>query len=170
MKIVIATPLFPPDTAPSARYAKELAARLAKSHEVTVVAYARHPERTPGVRIESVDKGLFLPFRLASFFFALFRATTGADLLIVENGPSAELPALGVILFRKIRVLYSASDADARRHAGFFSRSLSRRAEKVHESFPPARPEILPFSPYPEDAMRSYEERWSLHLRDLIPA
>ena len=171
MKIVIATPLFPPDTAPSAQYAKELAARLAHDHAVTVVAYGHLPESESGVRIIAIEKSLMLPLRVISFFLSLLRVTKNADLLIVENGPSAEVPALLVSWLRPMRLIYSVSDRRARlksaasRFSRMLGKRLSSRAGKIVESIPGERPEILPFSPRPIAAFAAWEAEWDRHLR-----
>ena len=56
MKIVLATPLYPPDTEPTALYC-ELAKRLGqeKHHQVTIVTYGA-PRTNTWVAIIAVDK------------------------------------------------------------------------------------------------------------------
>lgn len=74
MKIVLATPLYPPDIAAPALYVKELAKRIATLHDVTIVAYANLPETMPEVRMIAVSKRQPLPLRLLTYFAALIRS------------------------------------------------------------------------------------------------
>ena len=85
MRILIATPLFPPDTAPAAVYAKELAARLSGLHEVSVVAYSYIPEQVPGAQIHAVSKRQPVPIRITAFMAALFQKARHADILFPDS-------------------------------------------------------------------------------------
>ncbi len=172
MRILIATPLYPPDIAAPAPYVKELAARLAGSHHVTVIAYGELPEPVAGVRIIGVSKRRRLPVRLFLYFLALFRAAWSADLVYAENGASVELPAaLASFLLRAPLVLHLGDEA-ARKKAehgllaliGRFARARARRL--IHD-VPESRPEILPFHPYPHASFAEYERSWKEHLGTL---
>lgn len=176
MKIVLATPLYPPDIAESAAYVKELATRLRKEHDVTIVAYAHIPERVPGVAIVTVEKRQPLPLRLTAYFGALWRASRGADILFVENGASVELPAALVSLFRGQQLTMHLGDIPAYnrsekkltlRMIGHFARA---RSHAVIAESPLERPEILPFVPLPTEAQATYEASWGAHLATLATA
>lgn len=170
MKIVLATPLYPPDIAEPAPYVKELARRLSKSHRVTVVAYGRLPERIPGVAIIAIDKRRPLPLRLLSFWSALRRAGRDADVVYAENGSSVELP---LIFTAGTPCILHIGDRRAHAHA---KRSFLRkiievaafsRARNVRTNTPPAYPEIHPLEPEPIDALRKWEHAWELHIAEL---
>lgn len=169
MKIVLATPLYPPDIGEPAPYAKELARRLATAHTITVVAYAHIPENVEGVRMVSVDKRKPLPIRLMAYTLALYRAAREADCIYSENGPSVELPVSIVsFLTRKPLVVHLGDRAArARTNRNLIHRAIYRiflgRAREVIEDIPPARPEILPFTPYPAEAFAAYESAWMRH-------
>ncbi|MES2668693.1 MAG: glycosyltransferase [Patescibacteria group bacterium] len=170
MRIVIATPLYPPDIALPAPYVKELARRLAYTHDVTVVAYGRYPEAIPGVRILVASKRYPLPIRLVAFFQLLLRAAKDADALIIENGPSVELPASVLALLTPIRLVMHVGDRDAHERArvsemlGRIERFAQDRAHAVISDLPEPAPEILPFDEPSLGSFKGYEASWEAHL------
>jgi len=95
MKILMATPLYPPEIGGPATYTKELAERLRDSHEIKILAYtARNPEHIDGVKLIFVDKLKFLPYRLFRFFMAAYNSSKGMDVIYVQNAVAAGLPAV----------------------------------------------------------------------------
>jgi len=100
MRIVIATPLYPPDLAEPAQYVKELATRLKGTHRVTVVTYAHIPEEVPGVHIISTSKQRPLPVRLLLYTLLLLRACRGGEVLYAQSGSSVGLPVMIVQFLR----------------------------------------------------------------------
>lgn len=170
MRILVATPLFPPEIAGPAPYVKELVTRLAKEHEVTLLAYTHLPEGVPGVRIIVVDKHRALPLRLAHFLIALLRALRHADALLAVNGMAVELPLTLATLVSTRPVIVLRADPAATKRAqterlpGLCARSARARARTCIESFPLSRPEIIPFEPYPSVAFAQYEQSWRDHL------
>jgi hypothetical protein len=174
MKIVLATPLFPPDIAEPATYIREIALRLAtRKHQVVVATYGRLPEEIPGVSIVAVDKRMPLPLRIFSFFFALKRALRDADALFAENGPSTELVAGLLARVTRVPLIAHLGDARAlaRSESGLIpSLTLSfftRGACLVLREPPQERPEILPFSPRPEAELSAYEAWWTKHIETI---
>lgn len=173
MKVVLATPLYPPEIVPPAPYVKELAKRLARLHDVTIVAYARLPEKVPGARIIGVNKRRPLPLRLLSYFFALLGAARRADIIYAMNGASVELPATLVTFITGRPLVFHIGDTAAHERVkrSRLLRAIERlafsRAKEIVTDAPAARPEILPFEPYPADAVAAYERSWEAHLRAL---
>lgn len=173
MRIVLATPLYPPDIAEPAPYVKELATRLATLHTVTVVAYTRFPEKIPGVTILAVDKRQALPLRLLAYFWTLYRVSGYTDIFYAQNGASVEVPLLILSFIKKIRLYFCIGDRHA--HTRTLShpllrsieRATSSRAKRVVETLPPARPEIIPLESYPTEAMNAYQQAWTEHLHTL---
>ncbi len=102
MKIVVATPIYPPEIGGPATYTKELCERLHVSHQITVVAYTNTRESFPGTQLISVHKNSPLPRRLFKYFIALLKATRDADVLYVQNAMAAGLPAAFVSLIRRV--------------------------------------------------------------------
>lgn len=88
MKLVIATPLYPPDIGGPATYAQTLEVELGK-HGVTVIVVSFHTVR-------------HLPKGIAHLVYMvkLFRALAGADLLLALDPVSVGLPAALMALFR----------------------------------------------------------------------
>lgn len=174
MKILIVTALFPPDIAPPAPYAKELAKRLLEKHEVTLLTYARLPEEVPGVRIIAVNKRLPLPTRLALFTVKFFLAARKADVIYIENGASVELSAGIVSMLTRKPVLIHMGDIAADTRAAkkpFLARIqkfVKSRARDVVTDVPLERPEILPFSPPPMQAQEAYRASWDTHIKKLL--
>ncbi len=173
MKIVIATPLYPPDIAPPAPYVKELARRLAHAHHVTIVAYGSLPEQVPGVQIIAVPKNRLLPVRLTAYTYQLLRAAWQADVVYEQNGASVELPAIAVAILTRTPFILGLTDMSAHERAkrsrmlGMIERIAIALARKTIKEMPHRRPEILPFGPKPEQALAAYEASWSTHLTHL---
>lgn len=92
MKIVIATPIYPPEIGGPATYTKELCERLAHTHDITVITYTNSADAFPNTRLVPVGKGRPLPIRLAVFFIKLLRAAKGAEVIYVQNAMAAGLP------------------------------------------------------------------------------
>lgn len=174
MKIVVATPLYPPDRAEPALYVKELVRRLSANHTVTVVAYGTHLEKVPDVAMIAVNKQRPLPLRLLAFYDALRRAVRGADLLIIENGASVELPAGILARMTPLPLVIHRGDITAHAHAKqramltHIERFVEQKALRVVDDRPLPRPEILPFGERPTEALAASEESWTRHLRTLL--
>lgn len=192
MKILIATPLYPPDIAPSAQYVKELASRLKDNHSVTILAYNHIPEEIPGVRIIAIEKNQPLFIRLFHYVLSLYKEAKVSDCVYVQNGPSIEFPLILVTPFLHIPFFLRLGDETALSHATrekFHARLLKwamRQAhsiithnessaynslhtsytprEKIHDmKRPHTRPEVLPFKAFPTEALDDYEASWKEH-------
>jgi len=152
MRIVIATPLYPPEIAGPAPYIKELARRLSKDTEVTIVAYARLPEQVPGVHIIAVDKRRPLPLRLFAYLRALARAARDADAIYAINGASVELPVLIVSFFSRTPLFFGIGDRVAHERAKkrllflFLERIAFARSRGMISKFPWPRPKSFRLS------------------------
>lgn len=175
MKIVIATPLYPPDIAPSAQYVKELAKRLVKrGYSITIIAYARIPEKVPGAQILTVNKNRPLPLRMFAYLFALWRAARATDIIYAQNGPSVELPIAFVSLAIRTPIIVGISDKDAYKRTRenmilkFINNFIINRARKTITDMPMERPEILPFTAQPTREQETYRLSWENHIRALI--
>jgi len=173
MKVLICTPLYPPDIEPCALYTQELARRLAETHEVTVLTYGLLPEPTERVQIIGVNKEYVLPVRLARYAQKLFTLSRGADAIIVENGPSVEFPVLLVALFFGMRSIFHESDVRAqtvreRNPVHTFVHTLVRERSSAHLFGKlPERPEIMPFEEPPTSLQAVYESEWTTHLAEV---
>lgn len=92
MKIIIATPIYPPEIGGPATYTKELCERFAHTHDITVITYTNSADAFPNTHLVPVGKGRPLPIRLAVFFVKLLRASKGTDIIYVQNAMAAGLP------------------------------------------------------------------------------
>lgn len=176
MKIAIATPLYPPDTAPAALYAKDLARRLCSEHEVSVLAYSYIPEEVAGVRTIPVSKRAPLAVRVITYIRTLRQGARTCDGILAINGASVELPLIVLSYTTRIPYVLVMRDIEASERArrsimlSMLESLAKRRAKRVITSCPPTRPEILPLDPYPKEAMEAYEAAWQQHVRDLTDA
>ena len=173
MKIVLATPLYPPDIAEPAPYIKELANRLKNEHEVTIVTYGNLPEKIEGVKIISVSKHTPLPVRLFSYTVTLMKAAWSADVLYAQNGPSVELPVSFVTVLLRKRLVFRIGDKVAHEYAKkhHWRRQIEgvavKHAEVIFNDSPLSRPEILPLESYPATAFDAYQTSWGKHVAEL---
>ncbi|HNU96679.1 MAG TPA: glycosyltransferase family 4 protein [Candidatus Portnoybacteria bacterium] len=117
MKIIIATPLYPPEIETLSFYIKSLAAKLCKKHEVTIVAYASTAEKIPGVKLITISKRQPLLMRFLRYLFALLETSKHADIIYVQNSVTAGLPAIIVKFFRKIPVILNFAENEAWKRA-----------------------------------------------------
>ena len=175
MRILIVTPLYPPDTAGHAPYVKELAKRLSSKHEICILIYGYIPEHVSGATIVTIQKKLFAPLRLFQYTYTLWKLSSTADVVYVQNGASVELPTLVVSLLSGTRFILRLADLNALRTATtqrfhkqllllvcqfvqavlidqqvqlpLFARIQKSKIVKI--AFPQERPEILPFTSYP---------------------
>ena len=173
MKIILATPLYPPDIAEPAPYVKELAKCLKSLHGVTIVTYGGIPEKVEGVNIVSVSKKQPLPIRLLLYTFVLWKATRGAEIIYAQNGPSTELPVGVVSLITGKPVIFHIIDKTSHQRASknrllnSIENFVFKRAKKIITETPLPRPEILPFNARPEEEILKYEESWEKHINEL---
>ncbi|QQR64901.1 hypothetical protein IPH92_05125 [Candidatus Kaiserbacteria bacterium] len=198
MRILLVTPLYPPDIAGPAPYVKELATRLDGAHTITILAYSHIPEIVSGVAIVTVEKRFPAPIRMSIFAWKLRTLLKETDVVYLQNGPSVEVPFTFVSLFSHIPSVLRLGDSVALTHAvhnRLFRMILIVAMRRVHllitpENIPPEietliqdpklsqkcicihnpdiRPEIHPFHEYPQSAFLAYEASWEKHITSLI--
>ena len=105
MKIVIATPLYPPEIAEPALYIKELAHRLCEKHDVQVIAYTKQKQVETCPQVIPVDKRAPLIIRLFNFTGALWKASKAADYIFAESALASAIPAMAIGYVRRIPVM-----------------------------------------------------------------
>ncbi len=187
MKILIVTPLYPPDIASHAPYVKDLAFRLKSSHTVSILTYNFIPEKIEGVTIHTIQKRLSTPIRIFKFTKLLFALAKENDLLYIQNGPSVELPLMLVSLLNKIPYFVRDGDPQASSFAQSHSwyknlhsfvkrnaKGIVCHTEKQNGLFVLTnkaegllKPEIIPYEEKPLQAIAQYEENWYAHLLEL---
>jgi glycosyltransferase involved in cell wall biosynthesis len=174
MKILILAPLFPPDTGAPASYVKELSARLALAHRVTLFLYGYLPETVSGVTIHAIDKRKSLFVRLFAFTRSLFSETDTPDLILVNNAPSIELPFLLYYFFKKPTFVLLISDPLATKQStrGVYARihrALLKRAFRTItvEEVTYQKDEILPFVTFDTAKEEKRVAWWETHIMTL---
>lgn len=176
MRILVLSPLFPPDTSDSAKYVKLLALRLTEANvDVTILLYGFLPESTPADTI-AIDKRKNPLFRIFHFTLTLFRVGNKYDRIVINNGPSVELPLfLYLLLFRK-EVVLCLSDTETRHtgERGWYSllhKLLRKKVEKTIEM--PDNNTHLPITVHPFKEVSDYIKKahdtwWDNHVNDVI--
>jgi hypothetical protein len=171
MRYLIATPLFPPDTAPAAAYSKELARRTcASGAEVTVLLYGHLPESVPRATLTPIDKRRSAPLRLIAFTWKLIANLRAADHCLAINGPSTELPLLFASYLTRTPLTLIVCDTPATaRWYRFLHQRLRARAARVitADAHDYLRPEIMPLEARPVAALAHYDTLWQHHCQDL---
>jgi len=173
IKIIIVTPLYPPEIAEPAPYVKELAKRLTKKHQVNIVFYGHLPEKVPGASFIRTDKRLPLPLRLLYFTIALWKTAINADIIYAENGASVELPAGIVALITRRPLIVHIGDPAANKKAKknlllkYIKHFAMIEAQEVINDMPLPRPEIIPFVPKPQAEFDKYKKSWNAHIRKI---
>lgn len=175
MKILILSPLFPPDTGAPASYVKDLAERLAGEYDTTLLVYGYLPENVTGASISTVDKRALLPLRLLSYTKSLLQQSDH-NLVIVNNAPSIELPLLLVSLFKKNVYILIESDPIALKASkrGWYKvlhKIVQDRSKKIvvlAEETNYKKAEILPFVEFDAASEARRQTWWSTHLNHLL--
>src|SRR3989344_3161628 len=148
MKIILATPLYPPEISNTASYVKELAKILSSKHEIIVLTYGYMPEKVRGVRIYTINKNKPLPVRLFLYFLALWQISKGTDIIYAQNGASVELPIAIISMLRRIPVVLSFSDSEAYLRASqkgimrFIENLVIKKSASVVKDVPVRKPII----------------------------
>lgn len=191
MKILVLTPLFPPDTAPLAEYVKTLAKELAPTNDLTILHYGTLPEAVPGVKFISIEKRSFAPLRIIRFTRTLMKIRTHFDVIYAQNGPSVEIALLFLSFFtrqryflrigdeaalsssnasrfRRICLQYVVEKADTVIVSEHIASDLFDAIDPTYIDNPETKPEILSYEPYPTHAMETYTRSWQQHIEALL--
>lgn len=170
MDTLIVSPLFPPDAAAAARYAKELARR---TDEVRLLVFGHLPEGVPGVTIDTIDKRRSAPARILLMTFALLRQVRQVDRVWLLNGPSVEFPMLLASTLSRTPITFIISDTEAyeRTQASWWRslilRRIEQRATTVIRTVPKPKPRIHPLNTTPSHAIAEWEHSWNRHQHEL---
>ncbi len=130
MRIILATPIYPPDAGGPATYTVELAERIRAEHHVVIVAYTDNIEGVPSTHLIGVSKKYPLPFRLIKYYFVLLREAKQSDLIYVQNAVAAGLPAVLVGRWAKRPVVLKFVGDEAWERA-----TQNRKTQKQLEDF-----------------------------------
>ena len=89
MKILIPTPIFPPEIGGPATYVSELAKRLSIEHEIVIITFTQDPQPTKNTKVVSISLHkhfLGILFRQLKLAAAIYKYGKNAD-LIYAQGP-----------------------------------------------------------------------------------
>ena len=192
MRILLTTPLYPPDIADLAPYVKELATRLSPHHTVEILTYGHIPEAIPGVRIITIEKSSILPIRIFRFTRTLWQMSKQSEYIYSQNGPSVEVPILILSLFSSKPTLMRLGDQQSLQKSlshPLLKKLLCLTMQSVYSVIthtelpkdvanciknqhyierPLSRPEILPFTEFPTRDFALFEESWGKHVATLL--
>lgn len=139
MKIIIATPIYPPAPGGPATYTWAVSEKLATHHDVEIVAYATADRIDPpsGVTLSTVSERLPLPLRLVLYIWRLWRRSAHADVIYAQNAVAAGLPAVLVGRLRCLRVVikFVGDEAWERARLSGYSGTL----DEFYSTTPPTR-------------------------------
>lgn len=111
MKILLATPIYPPEIGGPATYIKELCERLHDQHDISVIAYTSIQNPLPKTTLFAISKYQPLPKRLLKFTLKLMKIAKGFDVVYVQNAMAAGLPvAIACTILRVPFVLKFVGD------------------------------------------------------------
>mgnify|MGYP006422718283 FL=1 len=113
MKIIIATPLYPPEIGNISLYCQKLARHLSDKDDLKILTYANQAEIEESLDFVLVDKHQPLFIRLFKYTWKLFKMSKQADLIYVQNAVAAGLPAIIVKYLRKIPVVVNFAEDES---------------------------------------------------------
>jgi hypothetical protein len=176
MNITLVTPLFPPDTAASGKYIKELASKLSPN-DVSLLLLGKLPESVPQVRQICVQKQHGVVVKTFKLFFNLRREAKDSDAILLLNGSSVELPVYLFSLISKKPIFFLENDSIAcqwtkdSKLKSFINKKLKKNCKHVFSfaetTWPHPKPIIHPLKSYPEEKIKAYDESWHEHLEKL---
>ncbi len=105
MKIILSTPIYPPEIGGPATYTKELVERLHDTHQITIIAYTNNQKKIPGSKLISIDKQQKTIVRLWKFFIAIYKEAKSAEVLYVQNAMAAGFPTVLAAMLRNKPVI-----------------------------------------------------------------
>lgn len=172
MKILIISPLFPPDTGAPAQYVKTLVPQLIEN-EVTLMIYGYLPESVANTKIIMLDKRWSKIKLLLKSFLEIIKVGRDVDLIVINNGPSTELPALLASLVIKTSMTLCVSDplAEKSSRTGIYAvihKLFLKRVNKTitlpenENAYLPA--EILPFTDNNTETEVARKHWWKEHV------
>lgn len=178
MRLTIISPLFPPDTAPSAVYTKVLLSKLSNPTTIVMgVVYGQLPESVPGVTITSVPKRHHVGWRLFRMVQAIRRETSTTNVFLLCNGPSVEVPFLIARLLTSTPYIYIINDKQAAQASSvsLWKNKLIHHLKhnalgtlEIGDILNYCPPEIHPLLPNPDEAMKKWNTDWETHQTEIL--
>ena len=106
MKILLTTPLYPPEIADIAVYSKKLAEKLSIIHEVSLLTYANHPLKTDAFLLRYALKNQHVFKRIVDYIKILWSEVVRNDIIILQTGTSAAFPAFIISKIKSKKIIF----------------------------------------------------------------
>jgi glycosyltransferase involved in cell wall biosynthesis len=102
-KILLATPIYPPEIGGPATYTKELSQRLHDKYDLTILTYGEEGKSPvfPGTKLITINKSLSMPIRVLMYTLKLLSISKDFDLIYVQNAVASGLPVAINKMIRK---------------------------------------------------------------------
>ena len=114
MKILISTPLFPPEIAYPAKFSKKFARHLVScGYDVVVATFSDFPEKIENVEIIHVKKSNHLILRLLKFYFLMMQKIKNQDLVILKQAGFSSFITLLVCRLYKVKTILKLKEDEA---------------------------------------------------------
>ena len=94
IKLVIATPIFPPESGGPGTYTCAIAEKLYPKYECVIITYSDAPSPLAHTRVIAIRKSQNLLFRWCKYTVALFRELRTADIVYAQNAVASGFPAV----------------------------------------------------------------------------
>lgn len=104
-KVVIATPIFPPEIAEPAFYIKKISKPLSEKYKISIVAFSNFPKTIPDTKIIPINKNKIFIFRFSNYIKELYKESKNAEVIYSQNAVASGLPSVIVGYLLKIPVI-----------------------------------------------------------------
>lgn len=93
-KLLICTPIYPPEIGGPATYTKELSERLHNKYDITILTYGENDKSPvfPGTKLVTISKSLSMPIRILLYTLKLLTISKNFDLIYVQNAVASGFP------------------------------------------------------------------------------
>lgn len=125
MKILLATPVYPPEIGTVPTYVEKLSKHLASRHALTTVAYTSMRNAVEG-KLYGISKRWPLVIRLFLFFITIIRNRHNTDILYAVNAMAAGLPGALACKLTQIPLVirYLGDESEARKAQKYTKRIM----------------------------------------------
>lgn len=94
MKIVLATPIFPPESGGPGTYTCAIAERLSPKHDIVIVTYGDNPTLFTFGRVVAVKASANILLRWLRYTYILWKEMGSADVVYAQNAMASGFPAV----------------------------------------------------------------------------
>lgn len=133
MKILLATPVYPPEIGGPATYTVEIVERLHNNHDIKIVALADNPKVLDGASLTTISKKQRIWTRLWKTYKAILKEGKDRDVIYVQNALAAGFPAVlaGKKLGKPVLIKFVGDEAWERSKQYGYTK---KRLDEFHEA------------------------------------